>query len=153
MNCKIDEQLQTIGITPQFDQDSMLEFTLQKSDGSEITITTNKDIGEMKLRISAQSSIKITNDVAMEIFLDFAREAIEPLRDGYGVGIYPDSNQITIYKVLDMRDDLDLHLILENLLLRIEHWDRLLLAQNKSEPLPITESTAKTVTNSFCQFV
>lgn len=140
MNCHIDEQLQAMGIAPQFDPHGLLEFTLQREDDGEITITLQRDLDDMKLRLSAQCSGVLTDRVNRTSFLDFARQALEPLRDGYGVGLFPDSERLSVFKVLDLRDTLDLYSILESVLSKVEWleaWSDSQLAERE------TTSTAR----------
>lgn len=134
MHCQIDEQLQAMGIPPQFDHDGLFSFVLQRDGGGAVTATLHKDEPNRKLRLAVQSQSSLGKNMSPEFIQELARQSLEPLRDGYGIGLFPDSDRLTVYKVLELDTDTPLRTVLHTLLSHTEHWERLLQVTPPTSP-------------------
>lgn len=134
MHCQIEEQLKAMGIPPQFDHDGLFSFVLQRDGGGAVTATLHKDEPGRKLRLAVQGQCCLGGGMSPELIRELARQALEPLRDGYGVGLYPDSDRLTVYKVLELDTDTTLQPVLHTLLSHVEHWEQLLQAVPPASP-------------------
>ncbi|MCG8291420.1 type III secretion system chaperone [Pseudomonas entomophila] len=104
----IGDQLQSMGLPSAFDRVGTCVFSLQREDGCRCTVTLVSDPDAMKLYLILQSWLSLPEKMSRTFFLAFARRSLEPLRGGQGIGLYPESEQLTLYRVLDLHDGVEL---------------------------------------------
>lgn len=63
-----------------------------------------RDYQTMTLHISVTTQNSLPKNIPYNFFIDFAEHAIEPFRNGYGVGLFPNSKKISIYKNITIAD-------------------------------------------------
>lgn len=134
MHCQIEEQLQAMGIPPEFDHDGVFSFVMLRDGGGAATATLHKDEPARKLRLAVQCQSTLCDNISPALIRELARQALKPLRDGYGVGLFPDSDRLTVFTVLELDTAPPLRPVLNTLLSQSEHWERLIQATPPSSP-------------------
>ena len=125
MNLVVDT-FEELGIDAKFDASGKFSCILQSQDSDPLLLVTcvNHDNRELKLSVTTHN--KVPNTIHSDFFSDFASKAIEPFRDGIGIGILEGTKNITVYqaiKTTDIRKEFII-ITLESLVKEAEDWNR-----------------------------
>ncbi|MET3105919.1 hypothetical protein AAKU58_000734 [Oxalobacteraceae bacterium GrIS 1.18] len=127
MTNNFDLALADLGF-PSFGDDDFFNFSLERGDKTHISVSLHRDQESNLLRISACTSNGISHGVSQQFFEQFAQAAMEPFRDGFGVGMLENSDRLCVFYSLPIQDYVvgKSSAILEKLIEQVEKWDALL---------------------------
>ncbi|GEM_PF-2996912 len=122
-----DSALTDLGFSS-FGESNRFDFALQRGDSGEIAVSLYRDCEENTLRISAYTSNAVPYSISRQFFSHFALAALEPFRDGIGIGMPENSDRICVFYSLPMKNYLPGNsvIVLEHLIEQVEKWDELL---------------------------
>ena len=103
MNTDIDQQLANMGIHTRFEHSGVETLTLERDDGTTYLVTVLRDPDGMRLHLTVRCSQPRPDVLTRPLFVHLAHQALEPMRGGDGIGIYPDSDRLTLYRTRDLR--------------------------------------------------
>lgn len=149
MHCPIEKQLSLMGADAKFSDDGLLSLSFNADDEQEFIVVMHKDTTEMKLRICLESYQPIPlKAVSRDIFMQFAQQALDPLRDGCGIGLYPGTENISTWKVVDLSKPIELKPIFDELVSCLQKWDTILAEQgDATATLPPVKHEQKVFNN------
>lgn len=127
MKNNFDAALSDLGFPP-FGEHNGLAFDLERNNKTVIAVQLFRDQQKDSLRISAFTSNIVPFSISRQFLGQLARAALEPFRDGIGVGMHADSEQLCVYYNLPVTDYIagSSSLVLEKIIEQVELWDDLL---------------------------
>lgn len=127
MTDNFDLALNDLGFSTFGDKD-FFHYSLQREDNSVIDVTLYRDQEEDILHMSAFTSNVVPYSISRQFFNQFAKAALEPFRNGVGVGIPEESERICVYYNLTVKDYQSGKsvLALENIIDQVEKLDEIL---------------------------
>lgn len=136
MNTDIDQQLANMGIPTRFEQSGVETLTLARDDGTTYLVTVLRDPDGMRLHLTVRCSQPLPDVLTRPLFVHLAHQALEPMRGGDGIGIYPDSDRLTLYRTRDLRTPILLADEMASMLDLAELWDSRLLEATSNPLVP-----------------
>lgn len=139
MSTDIDQQFANMGIQTRFQQSGVETLTLARDDGTSYLVTVLRDPDGMRLHLTVRCSQPLPDVLTRPLFAHLAHQALEPMRGGDGIGIYPDSDRLILYRTRELRTAILLADEIASMLELAELWDSRLL-EATSNPLAPTQN-------------
>ncbi|MBU2898150.1 hypothetical protein [Vibrio hepatarius] len=141
MNLLVDI-FEELGIDAKFDSTGKFTCILQSQGSDPLLLVAYLDHVNRILKLSVTTHHEVPNTIHSEFFSDFASKAIEPFRDGIGIGVLEGAKNITVYqsvKTTDIRKEFII-ITLESLVKEAENWNKKLAHYPDEIPSKRTDS-------------
>ena len=111
-----------------FDENNICTFEIEQSTKSEgrsfvVNIISNPSI--MEIAISVTATTEIPEHTSKSLFTLLGEHALGPLRNDYGVGIFPDTNFVSTFITIKLSDYCSgqIKMALSELIEKAQQWD------------------------------
>ena len=141
MNVLVDA-FEELGIDAKFDTMGRFSCILQTQDSDPLLLVAYLDRDDRVLKLSVTTHNEVPNTIHSAFFSDFASKAIEPFRDGIGIGVLEGAKNITVYQSINTTDIRKEFIIvaLESLVKEAEDWNKKLADYSHEMPVKRTDS-------------
>lgn len=129
------DSLDALEVPVVFDENDIFscDINREQNDGKEpLQLVVFRNQEEISLAISVVIGEPIPAGLSSEFITLLAEQALEPLRGGIGIGIYPGTNHLTVYKIVQLSCQPKSIVMeaIESLVNIAEKWESQLLAEN-----------------------
>ena len=130
MTNNFDRALTDLGFSS-FGENNLFTYVLQRETGGDILVNLYRDVDSKMLRVSALTSNAVPATISCNFFRKITSAALEPFRDGVGVGIAEEDDHVCVYFSLPIENYVSGNsvVVLAEILEQIENWDALLAAE------------------------
>ena len=151
----LENAFEELGIDAKLDTTGKFSCILQSQESDPLLLVAYLDHDNRVLKLSVTTHNEVPNTIHSEFFSDFASKAIEPFRDGIGIGVLEGAKNITVYqsvKTTDIRKEFII-ITLESLVKEAEDWNKKLAYYSNEMPAKHTDSPLlKPQIRSFSRF-
>lgn len=131
------EILAELAIEPlTFDENNVCSFEIEqvnKSDSLAFVVNIVRNIEAMALNITASTATEIPSSISPELFSLLGKHALGPLRGDTGVGVFPDTNRVSVFTCLSLSNyhTGQLKEALSDLIEKVQLWELALTTKNQ----------------------
>lgn len=121
-----EEALFSLGVEVHFNHDNCFSCQLiEENQDKGFYLTAYRDFQEMSLRIAVIGVNDIQDQINHVFWSELAQAALAPLRGGVGVGIFENTNKISVYQVIKLAGQPKDYVmqVIEKLVSTAQEWD------------------------------
>lgn len=121
-----------------FDKDNVCSFEIQqekKPESASFVVNIVRNTALMELALSVTTAAEIPAQISKELFILLGGQAIGLLRGECGAGVYPDTEQLSVFTKISLADyrPKQIKETLAELLEKAQEWERILLVDPSQE--------------------
>ncbi|BEH98598.1 hypothetical protein KH201010_13470 [Edwardsiella ictaluri] len=140
-----EESLSPLGVSVAFDENNLFscEINQESTEGrgrAPWQLTVYRDQDDISLAISIVLGTPLPDNPTPDFITSLGEQAIEPLRGGVGIGIYPGTSQLAVYQRVQLSGKPTGIVIeaIKSLFAIAEEWESLLSPERQNPPIEHT---------------